>query len=152
CASPILQSSSHPFRIKYPPHTLISIRTLRPCNHKKGVSPMNTRPLGNSGIDASTVAFGAWAIGGWTWGGTEEKESIRAIHAYLANGGNFIETAPVYGFGVSEEIVGKALSDRRDKAVLATKCSMRWDLTEAQKARAKKKFSTTEATIDWSGE
>lgn len=113
---------------------------------------MNTRPLGTSGIDASTVAFGAWAIGGWTWGGTEEKESIRAIHAYLDNGGNFIDTAPVYGFGVSEELVGKAISDRRDKVVLATKCTMRWDLTEAQKTRAKKKFSTTEATIDWSGE
>lgn len=113
---------------------------------------MLMRPLGKSGIEASAVAFGAWAIGGWTWGGTEERESIRAIHAFLDAGGNLIDTAPVYGFGVSEEIVGKALADRREKAVLATKCSMRWDLTAAQKARAFKKFSTTEATIDWAGE
>ncbi|QDT57452.1 General stress protein 69 [Caulifigura coniformis] len=112
---------------------------------------MKHRPLGQSGIEASAVAFGAWAIGGWTWGGADEQESIRAIHAFLDAGGNLIDTAPVYGFGRSEEVVGKAIADRRDRVVLATKCSMRWDLTEAQKARAIKRFSTTEENIDWSG-
>ncbi|MEW4563901.1 aldo/keto reductase [Bremerella sp. JC770] len=113
---------------------------------------MKTRPLGKSGIEASVVAFGAWAIGGWTWGGADEKESIAAIHAYLDAGGNLIDTAPMYGFGVSEEIVGKALADRRDKALIATKCSMRWDLSDAQKKRATKRFSTTKQNVDWSGE
>jgi aryl-alcohol dehydrogenase-like predicted oxidoreductase len=82
------------------------------------------RPLGKSGIDASVVGFGAWAIGGWMWGGTNEADAIRAIHAALDAGVNLIDTAPIYGFGSSEEIVGKALQDRRDRAVIATKCGM----------------------------
>ncbi len=85
---------------------------------------MEKRPLGQSGIEASTVAFGAWAIGGWMWGGTEEKDAIAAIHAAIDSGVNLIDTAAIYGFGLSEEIVGKAIHDRRDKVVLATKCAM----------------------------
>ncbi len=89
---------------------------------------MQMRPLGASGIQASAVAFGAWAIGGWMWGGTEERESIEAIHAALDNGINLIDTAPMYGMGRSEEIVGKALQGGlRNKAIIATKCSMVWD-------------------------
>ena len=112
---------------------------------------MKLRPLGRSGIDASVIGFGAWAIGGWTWGGADEQESIRAIHAFLDAGGNLIDTAPIYGFGRSEEIVGKAIADRRDRVLLATKCAMRWDLSEAQKQRAAAKFTTTRENIDWSG-
>ncbi len=89
---------------------------------------MQMRPLGESGITASAVAFGAWAIGGWMWGGTEEAESIKAIHAALDNGMTLIDTAAVYGMGRSEEIVGKALAGgRRQKAVIATKCGLVWD-------------------------
>jgi aryl-alcohol dehydrogenase-like predicted oxidoreductase len=113
---------------------------------------MRTRPLGKSNIQASVVGFGAWAIGGWTWGGADERQSIRAIHAYLDVGGSLIDTAPVYGFGRSEEVVGKAIADRRDRVVLATKCGMRWDLTDEQKRRATKKFSTTERIFDRPGE
>lgn len=113
---------------------------------------MQMRPLGQSGIQASVVGFGAWALGGWMWGGAEEQASIRSIHAFLDAGGNLIDTAPVYGFGYSEEVVGKAIADRRDKVVLATKCVMRWDLNDEQKKRAVKKFSTNKETIDWSGE
>ncbi len=91
---------------------------------------MQTRPLGQSGIEASVVAFGAWAIGGWMWGGAEEQESIRAIHTSLDAGATFIDTAPIYGYGRSETLVGKALAGRRDSVVLATKCGLRWDLTE----------------------
>jgi len=58
------------------------------------------------------------------WGGSDERESIAAIHAALDAGVNLIDTAPIYGFGRSEEIVGKAICDRRDKVVLATKCGM----------------------------
>jgi aryl-alcohol dehydrogenase-like predicted oxidoreductase len=88
---------------------------------------MQYRPLGTSGLDASVVGLGTWAIGGWMWGGTEEKESIRAIHSALDAGINLVDTAPVYGFGRSEEIVGKAIQDRRDKVVLATKCGLVWN-------------------------
>jgi methylglyoxal reductase len=88
---------------------------------------MQFRPLGESGIAASAVAFGAWAIGGWMWGGADEQDAERAIHAALDAGINFIDTAPAYGFGRSEEIVGQALAGRRDRVVLATKCGLVWD-------------------------
>ncbi|MBN2212433.1 MAG: aldo/keto reductase [Sedimentisphaerales bacterium] len=89
---------------------------------------MRYRSLGQSDIEASVVALGAWAIGGWTWGGADDEESIRAVHAALDAGMNFIDTAPIYGFGHSEKVVGLALRDRRQQAVLATKCGLRWDL------------------------
>ena len=88
---------------------------------------MKYRKLGKSGIEASVVGFGSWAIGGWMWGGiTDEREAIGAIHAAINSGMNLIDTAPMYGFGASEKTVGKAISDRRDKVVLATKCGLIW--------------------------
>ena len=69
---------------------------------------MKMRPIGSSGIEASAIAFGAWAIGGWMWGGADEGDAVKALHEALDQGINFIDTAPIYGFGVSEEIVGKA--------------------------------------------
>jgi aryl-alcohol dehydrogenase-like predicted oxidoreductase len=76
----------------------------------------------------SRVALGTWAIGGWMWGGTDEDESIRTIHAALDRGISLIDTAPVYGFGRSEEIVGKALArgGRRQQTVIATKVGLAW--------------------------
>ena len=87
---------------------------------------MMTRPIGTSKIDASVVGLGTWAIGGWMWGGTDEAESIAAIQASVDEGVSLIDTAPAYGQGLSEEIVGKAISGRRDKVVLATKCGLVW--------------------------
>jgi aryl-alcohol dehydrogenase-like predicted oxidoreductase len=76
----------------------------------------------------SRIALGTWAIGGWMWGGTNEDESIQTIHAALDRGINLIDTAPVYGFGRSEEVVGKALAQdgRRKRAVIATKVGLAW--------------------------
>ena len=85
------------------------------------------RELGPSGIKISAVGFGAWAIGGWMWGGADENQAIDAIHAALDHGVNLIDTAPIYGFGRSEEIVGRAIRGRRESVVLATKCGMVWD-------------------------
>src|SRR6202043_4024413 len=77
---------------------------------------------------SSRIALGTWAIGGWMWGGTDEKESIRTIHAAFDKGINLIDTAPVYGFGVSEEIVGKAIKERghRETVFIATKVGLEW--------------------------
>jgi aryl-alcohol dehydrogenase-like predicted oxidoreductase len=85
-------------------------------------------PIKGTNLTVSRIALGTWAIGGWMWGGTDEAESIRAIHAALDQGINLIDTAPVYGFGVSEEIVGKAIEQRgqRDKVVIATKVGLEW--------------------------
>ena len=86
---------------------------------------MLKRKIGD--FEASVVAFGAWAIGGWMWGGSERKESVRAIQAAVDAGITMIDTAPAYGFGVSEEIVGEAIkSFRREEVVIATKCGLIW--------------------------
>src|SRR5580692_11511399 len=79
-------------------------------------------------IRASRIALGTWAIGGWMWGGSDEREAINTIHTALDRGINLIDTAPVYGFGHSEEIVGKALAmgGRRKRALIATKAGLNW--------------------------
>jgi aryl-alcohol dehydrogenase-like predicted oxidoreductase len=77
-------------------------------------------------LKVSRVALGTWAMGGWMWGGTDQRESEATIHAALDQGINLIDTAPVYGFGVSEEIVGAALEGIRDRAVIATKTGLEW--------------------------
>jgi len=74
----------------------------------------------------SRVALGTWAIGGWMWGGTDERESVATIRAALDRGINLIDTAPAYGFGTSEEIVGKALVGVRSQTVIATKVGLEW--------------------------
>ena len=91
---------------------------------------MQYRALGQSGIQASVVGFGAWAIGGWMWGGTGRPAAIRAIQASIDAGANLIDTAPVDGFGVSEDIVGEAIRGRRDRVVLATKCGLVWHVAK----------------------
>jgi methylglyoxal reductase len=93
---------------------------------------MKFRKLGASGISASVIGLGTFAIGGWFWGGTDEKKAIEAIHASLDMGVNLIDTAPIYGFGVAERIVGAAIKGRRDKVVLATKCGLRWDTDKGE--------------------
>ena len=79
-------------------------------------------------LNPSRIGLGTWTIGGWMWGGSEESESIRSIHAAIDRGITLIDTAPVYGFGRSEEIVGKALqqNNSRDRVVLATKVGLNW--------------------------
>jgi aryl-alcohol dehydrogenase-like predicted oxidoreductase len=85
--------------------------------------------FGQSELRVSEVVLGTWVTGGWAWGGSDEAESLRAIHRALDLGVNFIDTAPVYGFGKSEEIVGKALKEwnRPDDVVIATKCGLDWN-------------------------
>jgi aryl-alcohol dehydrogenase-like predicted oxidoreductase len=92
-------------------------------------------------IRVSRIALGTWAIGGWMWGGSNESDAINAIHAALDRGINLIDTAPAYGFGRSEEIVGKALAlgGRRKRAFIATKVGLDWKdgkvFRNARKAR-----------------
>jgi len=90
---------------------------------------METTKIAKTDIEMSRVGLGTWAIGGWMWGGTDEKLSIETIHRALDSGVNMVDTAPVYGFGTSEKIVGKALKEygNRDKIVLATKAGMEWN-------------------------
>lgn len=89
---------------------------------------METTTIDGIGIEASRIALGTWAIGGWMWGGSDEEESIATIHAALDHGITVIDTAPVYGFGRSEEIVGRAIARRggRDRVIIATKVGLEW--------------------------
>jgi aryl-alcohol dehydrogenase-like predicted oxidoreductase len=89
--------------------------------------------LGNSQVKVTPLAFGAWAIGGWMWGGADDKEAIKAIHASLDMGITTIDTAPVYGFGKSEELVGQALKGiARDKYQILTKYGMNWSTEKGE--------------------
>ena len=90
---------------------------------------MQYKPLGKSGINASTIALGTWVMGGGTtWGDNpDDAESIRLIQSALDLGINLIDTAPVYGWGRSETVVGKALVGRRAQALIATKCGLWWE-------------------------
>ena len=92
---------------------------------------MEYQELGSSGLSVSRITFGSWAAGGWMWGGTEQNDAVGAIHAAYDLGVTSIDTAPVYGMGLSEEIVGEAIKTlSRDKVQILTKFGMRWDLTK----------------------
>src|SRR4030088_3726842 len=80
-------------------------------------------------LKVSPVAIGTWAIGGWMWGGTDEAESVATIRAAFEHGINLVDTAPAYGFGRSEEIVGKASAERRLRpdGLIATKAGLQWE-------------------------
>ena len=91
---------------------------------------MRSRSLGASGIDVPVVVFGAWAVGGWGWGGRSEESDRAAVAAMrrgLELGMTAIDTAPVYGFGHSETLVGEAIAGQREQAVVMTKAGLRWD-------------------------
>jgi aryl-alcohol dehydrogenase-like predicted oxidoreductase len=90
---------------------------------------MERANIPGTSLKVSRVAIGTWAIGGWMWGGTDEAESISTIRAALEHGINVIDTAPAYGFGRSEEIVGKAIAEGRlrSRVIIATKAGLEWD-------------------------
>ena len=92
---------------------------------------MNYRKLGTTDLAISEITFGAWAAGGWMWGGTDRKDAIEAMRTSYEHGVTSFDTAPVYGQGESEEIVGEALKGiPRDKVQILTKYGMRWDLAK----------------------
>jgi aryl-alcohol dehydrogenase-like predicted oxidoreductase len=94
---------------------------------------MEYRQLGESDVVVSAITFGAWAIGGWMWGGAERKDALEAIIASYNNGVTSIDTAPAYGQGLSEEIIGEALKQLpRDKVQILTKYGLRWDLKKGE--------------------
>jgi aryl-alcohol dehydrogenase-like predicted oxidoreductase len=89
---------------------------------------MEYRQLGQSGVRVTKVALGAWAIGGWLWGGTDDEKAVAGIRRALDLGMTTLDTAPVYGFGHSETVVGRAIQGRRGEVQLLTKFGLRWDL------------------------
>ena len=89
---------------------------------------METAKIPGTDLQFSRIGLGTWAMGGWMWGGTDENESIRTILSAIDRGITLIDTAPVYGFGKSEETVGKALewAGVRQRVLLATKVGLDW--------------------------
>lgn len=96
---------------------------------------MEYRKLGNTDLEVSVITFGAWAAGGWMWGGNDDREAIEAMRAAYDLGVTSIDTAPIYGQGKSEELVGQAIKGlQRDKVQILTKYGMRWDDTKGSLA------------------
>jgi aryl-alcohol dehydrogenase-like predicted oxidoreductase len=97
-----------------------------PSNPRR--AEMETIEIGGSDMLASRIALGTWAIGGWMWGGSDARSALRTIQAAIDHGINLIDTAPAYGFGLAEEIVGRALepNGRRQRVMIATKCGLEW--------------------------
>lgn len=93
---------------------------------------MELRKLGRTDVHVTPVAFGAWAIGGWMWGGAERNDAISAIRKSVDLGMTSIDTAPVYGFGLSEEITGEAVKGIREKVQILTKFGIKWDDTRGE--------------------
>jgi aryl-alcohol dehydrogenase-like predicted oxidoreductase len=95
---------------------------------KSPEAPMESISIQGTPLVVSRIGLGTWAIGGWMWGGSDEQQSIRTIHEALDRGITLFDTAPVYGFGHSEEILGKALAQggRRSRAAIATKVALDW--------------------------
>lgn len=92
---------------------------------------MKTKQLGNSSVNVTPLAFGAWAIGGWMWGGADEKDALRAIRASFDSGVTTIDTAPAYGFGKSEELVAKAMEQiPRNQYQILTKYGLNWETAD----------------------
>jgi aryl-alcohol dehydrogenase-like predicted oxidoreductase len=89
---------------------------------------MEFAEVAGTGLTVSRVGLGTWAIGGWMWGGTDDEESIATIHSAVERGVTLIDTAPAYGFGRSEEIVGRAIAEGqlRSRVVIATKVGLEW--------------------------
>lgn len=94
---------------------------------------MEYRKLGPSGLELPVITFGAWAAGGWMWGGNDRKQAVQAIRAAFDEGVTAIDTAPIYGQGVSEEVVGEAIHGiPRDRVQLLTKFGFRWDVKKGE--------------------
>jgi len=95
--------------------------------------------FGKTELNVSRIVLGTWVTGGWAWGGADDNASRAAILHSLELGINFIDTAPVYGFGKSEEVLGQALKDwgQRDSLVIATKCGLEWDEKERIRRNSK---------------
>ncbi len=92
---------------------------------------MEYRILGDTDLKISAITFGAWAAGGWMWGGSDRREAVKAIRSAFDHGVTSIDTAPIYGQGTSEEIVGEAIRGiPRDEVQILTKFGMRWDLAK----------------------
>jgi len=98
---------------------------LNPAGYKENMEQVS---ISGTDITASRIGLGTWAIGGWMWGGTDQEQAIETIHAALDNGITLIDTAPVYGFGTSERIVGQAIRQHgaREDVVIATKAGLEW--------------------------
>src|SRR4029077_17421085 len=95
-------------------------------------TPLNLDTTAATGAETaptvSRIGLGTWAIGGWMWGGTDDQASVDTIRAAVDSGINLIDTAPAYGFGRSEEIVGRAIAESqlRSRVVITTKVGLEW--------------------------
>ncbi|MBV8055302.1 MAG: aldo/keto reductase [Deltaproteobacteria bacterium] len=112
---------------------------------------MEFTTIAGTAITVSRIGLGTWAIGGWMWGGSDEADAVATIQAAADHGITLIDTAPIYGFGRAEEIVGKALAENRlrQRVVIATKAGLDWkDGQPFRNARRERIFAEVEASLN----
>lgn len=112
---------------------------------------MQYREIGTTDIRASVVGFGTFPLGGWLWGGVDEKASINVLRQAVDAGINLIDTAPMYGNGRAEEIVGKAIEGIRDKVVIASKCGVIWSKEDWPEGKGELFFYADENGVSFEG-
>ena len=116
--------------------------------------PLPTVALPGTDLAPSRIGLGTWAIGGWMWGGSDDEEAVSAIRAAIERGITLIDTAPVYGMGRSEAVVGRAISESgaRDRLVISTKCGLNWEgespFRDARPERLHKEVNDSLARLD----
>jgi Predicted oxidoreductases (related to aryl-alcohol dehydrogenases) len=115
---------------------------------KKGDSTLRFKQLGKSDLRVSVIGLGTWAMGGDFWGDSNDDASVATIRKAMDCGINLIDTAPIYGSGHSEEIVGKAVKGLRDKVIIATKCGLRWNENDKNDIRNNLKADSIMMEID----
>src|SRR5258708_16418233 len=89
---------------------------------------MEQKLIEGTGLVGSRIALGTWAMGGWMWGGSDEGEAIKTMRTARDRGITLIDTGPAYGFGRSEELVGRAIAEhgQRERVLIATKVGLEW--------------------------
>src|SRR5712671_5984613 len=95
---------------------------------RRAATAMEQKLIGGVGMASSRIGLGTWSIGGWMWGGCDDAEAVKTIRTALDLGITLIDTAPAYGFGRSEELVGQAIAESgaRDRVLIATKAGLEW--------------------------
>src|SRR5467141_4593774 len=111
---------------------------------RRAATAMEQKVIWGVGVESSRIGLGTWSIGGWMWGGRDDAEAIKTIRTALDLGITLIDTAPAYGFGRSEELVGRAIAEHgeRERVLIATKAGLEWQAGQVYRNASAERIRT----------